>query len=304
MTERPSSSRGRRPLLWIGGGALVFLLACALGGELLGGLVVLGLVGWLCFGVATLVGHARWARLHTRGATGAVSGAFFAVMSVAAVLSPQPPTAEQAQAPPSPRPITATSSAVPTPTMSTSRSQTSIPTTPAATTASPPPTVATSVTTRTPPAPSPASRLVGYGALREDWDSHHQQAPGYTAGAAYLPMVDGDQPRYGAVSGDPGERILIYTVNFANGTTLNEAKREVLQEFPPGARFGRQDAQEAGCLILEVRSNPVEKVLEGYRPIVAFFTDSELGDQLRKDHVDDASLLIASADEGNDLGSC
>lgn len=154
--------------------------------------------------------------------------------------------------------------------MSTSRSQTSIPTTPAATTASPPPTVATSVTTRTPTAPTPASRLVGYGALREDWDSHHQQPPGY----------------------------------FANGTTLNEAKREVLQEFPRGARFGRQDAQEAGCLILEVRSPPVEKVLEGYRPIVAFFTDSELGDQLRKDHVDDASLLIASADEGNDLGSC
>lgn len=98
-----------------GGGALVFLLACAVGGELLGGLVVLGLVGWLCFGVATLVGHARWARLHTRGATGAVSGAFFAVMSVAAVLSPQPPTPERAQAPPSPRPATSTSSAVPTP---------------------------------------------------------------------------------------------------------------------------------------------------------------------------------------------
>ncbi|WP_270886033.1 hypothetical protein [Pedococcus sp. 5OH_020] len=117
-------------------------------------------------------------------------------------------------------------------------------------------------------------------------------------------MVNGDQPKYGAVSGGPKERIVIYTVSFEEGTNLAEAKREILMEFPAGARFGLEDADEPGCLIVEVRSKQVEAVMKGYRPIVAFFTGSQYGDQLRKNHVDDASLLVASKDEATDLGDC
>jgi hypothetical protein len=118
-------------------------------------------------------------------------------------------------------------------------------------------------------------------------------------------MVDGGQPKYAAVSGAPGERIISYGVNFPEGTNLALAKQVILQEFPKGAKFGTQDSGEARCLILEVRSPQVERVLgDGYRPIVGFFTKSDVSDTLLEDHVDYASMLIASEDEKTDLGMC
>lgn len=96
-----------------------------------------------------------------------------------------------------------------------------------------------------------------------------------------------------------------YGIYFPEGTNLELAKRIALQEFPKGAKYGVQDKGEAHCLIAEVRSPPVERALGlGYRPIVAFFTDSGVSETLVEDHVDYASMLIASPDEKTDLGMC
>jgi hypothetical protein len=159
------------------------------------------------------------------------------------------------------------------------------------------PTPAASSTTPTPT----AGTLTGYGALREDWNSSHRQAPGMTPGAAFLPMVNGDQPKYAAVSGDPGERILSYEIYFEDGTSLETAKRIVLQEFPAEAKFGVEDNDEVHCLIVDVRSASVERVMEGYRPIVGFFSRSEI---LDRSQVHNASMLIAGPEEKTDLGMC
>ena len=149
-----------------------------------------------------------------------------------------------------------------------------------------------------------AGALIGYGAIREDWDASHEQAPGFTPGAAFLPMVNGDQPKYAAVSGELGERILSYEIYFEEGTSLETAKRIVLQEFPPGAKFDVEDDEEARCLILDIRSEPVEAVMDGYRPIVGFFTSPNFSEELVPSHVDNASMLIAAPEETTDLGMC
>lgn len=153
--------------------------------------------------------------------------------------------------------------------------------------------------------PRPAAgTLTGYGALREDWNASHNQAPGMTPGAAFLPMVNGDQPKYAAVSGESGERILSYEIYFEDGTSLETAKRMVLQEFPAGAKFGVEDKDEAHCLIVDIISAPVERVMDGYRPIVGFFSKSEVSEVLDKSQVHNASMLIAGPDEKTDLGMC
>lgn len=117
-------------------------------------------------------------------------------------------------------------------------------------------------------------------------------------------MVNGNQPKYAAVSGAPGEQILSYGINFPEGTSLDLAKRIVLQEFPVGAIYGVLDRDEEHCLIAEVRSPQVASLMEGYRPIVGFFTDSPYGETLNTDHVDYASMLVASPEETTDLGMC
>lgn len=53
------------------------------------------------------------------------------------------------------------------------------------------------------------SDLPGLGTRRAAWESSRQQAPGYTVGAAYGPVLDGEQPTYAGVYGD--ERILSYS---------------------------------------------------------------------------------------------
>lgn len=47
-----------------------------------------------------------------------------------------------------------------------------------------------------------------------------------------------------------------------------------------------------------------EGVMAGCRPVVAFFTDPEVGDLLVRTHVDSAVMLLASTDETTDLGGC
>jgi len=147
------------------------------------------------------------------------------------------------------------------------------------------------------------TELTAYGAIREAWDAKHTQVAGSTPGAAFLPMVNGDQPKYSGVSGESGERILIYSINFPAGTSLALAKATTLSEFPPGARFGVQDTDEPECLIIEVRSSQVEAILDGSRPRVTFFTDAEISDIFVPSHVGDALMSFTSADR-TDLGGC
>jgi hypothetical protein len=168
-----------------------------------------------------------------------------------------------------------------------------------------PSTPAATVSASSAPSTAPAGDgLTGYGATREAWDSSHEPAPGYSKGAAFLPLVSGDQPRYASVSGEAGERIYSYTISFTPGTDLKQAKREVLREFPPGASFGVEDADEPRCLLMDIRSRQVEAVMDGYRPMVGFFTDSGSDEALDRDHVDSAIFILASPDETTDLGMC
>ena len=83
-------------------------------------------------------------------------------------------------------------------------------------------------------------------------------------------MIGDRQPKYAAVAGGPGEQILSYTLNFASGTSLEQAKLEVLREFPPGAKFGVTDADEARCVLMDIKSRAVEAAMDGYRPMVGF----------------------------------
>lgn len=62
-----------------------------------------------------------------------------------------------------------------------------------------------SASTAPPTAPA-GDGLTGYGATRETWDGEHDLAPGYNEGAAFLPLVNGDQPRYAAVIGEAGRQ--------------------------------------------------------------------------------------------------
>lgn len=50
--------------------------------------------------------------------------------------------------------------------------------------------------------------LPGLGSTRAAWESTHRQAVGFAQGAAFGPLLDGNQPTYAAVYGD--DRILSY----------------------------------------------------------------------------------------------
>lgn len=177
----------------------------------------------------------------------------------------------------------------------------------------PPRTAPTSSTVPTPPSATSVPTepgLTGYAATRRDWDQAHRPAPGYTQGAAYLPFVRSDQPRYAAVSGD--DQILSYVYFFESNTGLQEAMQEVLgNEFPDDAKYGRIDRDEPHCLIAEVRSPTVERVMISagtqYRPLVAFFSEPPPEDPdapLDPAAVDNATLAVVEAGTEPDLGDC
>ena len=173
------------------------------------------------------------------------------------------------------------------------------------------PTPSSSGVDRTGTSTSPSSKastgkavISGYGATRETWDASHRAAPGFAPGSAFLPLVGDRQPKYTAVSGGPGERILSYTLNFAKGTTLEQAKLEVLREFPVGAKFGVIDKDEARCVLMDIVSRSVEAEMEGYHPMVGFFSLPEADTAFDPRDVREAIFTVASSDETRDLGQC
>lgn len=146
--------------------------------------------------------------------------------------------------------------------------------------------------------------LTGFAASREAWNAAHQPAPGFTDGAAFLPLIDGKQPKYYAVNGGAGEQILNYSVAMPPRTSFEAAKAEALKEFPAGATFDVTDKDEARCVLMRVRSPEVEKTLDGAMPMVGFFSLPEFGSAFTPSDVRTAIFTLAFEDDGQDLGMC
>lgn len=120
-------------------------------------------------------------------------------------------------------------------------------------------------TTTSAPAPD---ELTGYGATREAWDATHQQAEGFTPGAAYHPLIGGGQPQYATVCCD--DQIISYTMFFPKDSTKALVMDAVRREFPGDATPGEL-VDRGGCETQEWRSPSVEATLDGYVPLVALF---------------------------------
>ena len=125
--------------------------------------------------------------------------------------------------------------------------------------------------------------LTGFAAAKDEWDQNHEEAAGFQSGSAYLPNVtvsEGgrlrEQPKYAAVS-DVNGLITNYTVYFSDSTGIDFAKAEVLKEFPQGAK--EISATPKGrCLMTEVSSDPVQKVLQAFNHIIVSYYSGS-GDQ-------------------------
>jgi len=118
--------------------------------------------------------------------------------------------------------------------------------------------------------------LTGFAATKESWDQNHEEASGFQSGSAYLPNVSisegsrlREQPKYAAVSEVNG-LITNYTIYFSEGTGVDAAKAEVLKEFPQGAKE-ISAAPKGRCLMTEVSSDPVQKVLQASNHIIVSY---------------------------------
>ena len=167
------------------------------------------------------------------------------------------------------------------------------------------------------PAPSPVSSpaarlgpsatrtpgvLQGFGATRAEWNATHEQAPGFAQGQAFLPVVNGRQPKYAAVFGD--DRITGYIIYMPKPTRMSNAKKVVLQEFPPGATFGRIDRDEPSCVTMEIISPAVQAALGmEYVPTVTFAGET-LEVPLNESDIRSATMGVSKAGSESDLGSC
>ena len=114
-----------------------------------------------------------------------------------------------------------------------------------------------------------APELTGFGATRQAWNANHEQAPGSTEGLAYLPMVEPDQPKYAAVCCD--DRILLYTLVLASGTSLDEAQAQVAAELPADAEPGRL-IDLGGCKTQRWKSATVKDAI-GANALATYFVN-------------------------------
>lgn len=117
--------------------------------------------------------------------------------------------------------------------------------------------------------------LTGFGATREAWDANHEQAPGYSEGAAYLPLLDGDQPKYAAVCCD--ERIISYLLFLPSDTSLDEAQQHVAGELPDDATPGERVEKDGGC-VMQLWESPTLQEATGSNVVVTYFEGDEYDD--------------------------
>ena len=146
-------------------------------------------------------------------------------------------------------------------------------------------------------------KLTGFGATREDWDAHHQEAPAAVAGSRYLPMV-GDKARYDFVYWELAPRAIDYGMHFPEGTTLEQAQAQLLAEFPPGSKVDRTIGANPRCLVLRVRSAPVERVITSGVPRVVLFGPEGVDTAFSRTVVRFALLGTTLDAAGVDLAGC
>lgn len=172
----------------------------------------------------------------------------------------------------------------------------------------------TSSPTATTTNPSPSERasngpdLTKFAASADAWLAAHDQAPGYAEGAAFLPAVDRESselPMYAGVSLETP--VVSYSINLPDGTSLEEAQRVVLGEFPTGAKFGTVDDDEDVCLIASIRSPVVQRTMReagwgNWVPAAVFGTSTADRSDLDLANVTDVTLV--PVEPADDLGTC
>ncbi|WP_157693060.1 hypothetical protein [Pedococcus dokdonensis] len=149
----------------------------------------------------------------------------------------------------------------------------------------------------------PQPELTGFGATRAAWDAHHEAAPSGVDGSRYLPMV-GDKARYDFVFWELDPRAVDYGLHFAPGTTFEQAQTQLLAEFPPGATVDRVDGESPRCLVLRIRSAPVERAIPTGIPMAVLFGPEGVDPKVSRADIRFALLGTTLDAAGEDLGGC
>ena len=120
--------------------------------------------------------------------------------------------------------------------------------------------------------------LVGYGATIQAWETQHgESVKGFSEGSVYGPVVRDGAHKYVGVRAD--DRVTFYSRTFPDGTSLEDAKRLVLQDFPEQASISVEDTDEPSCVIVLIDSKKVRRVT-GSNATAAFFSEQGPSDDL------------------------
>lgn len=139
--------------------------------------------------------------------------------------------------------------------------------------------------------------MVGFGGSRGEWDRIRGPRAEYASGSVYGPDVRSRQPRYTAVDWGDG-RTSFYALNFVEGTSLAEARRQVLLEFAEGASISRS-RRDSSCHQEAISTDVPSSGAEGYEPVVAYFTT---GDEPLDD--DDICWALLSVNAVGQFADC
>lgn len=161
------------------------------------------------------------------------------------------------------------------PTAAAEPTQTPTPT--ATPTETPTPTASAAPTETATPDTASKPRLTGFAATLADWRTTHEEAPGFTPGSAYLPLISGKQAKYYGVlpqvNGDsmsdtapPDQMIMIeYSVALPDGLDEKAAITAILSEFPSDARVTKTNSGDGSCKQFRVRSATTERQLDAHQ---------------------------------------
>jgi hypothetical protein len=140
--------------------------------------------------------------------------------------------------------------------------------------------------------------MVGFGGSRDDWDRIREPRAEYASGSVYGPDVRSRQPRYTTVDW-ADRRTIFYTLNFTEGTSLAEARRQVLLEFADGASISRS-RRGSSCHQEAISTDvPSSSGAQGHEPVVAYFTT---GDEPLDD--EDICWALLSVDSVGHFADC
>lgn len=114
--------------------------------------------------------------------------------------------------------------------------------------------------------------LTGLGATSAAWNSHHRADPRFARGSSYDPEHDlvaregerFDDRYYGVTR--MGGKVMLYNMRFPPGTTIAEARQEIMRsEFPKDTRVS-SFRELSTCALMTVESKALLRVtkLKGY----------------------------------------